>query len=113
VSKKRSDADGLWVIVGLAALLMWARLGQLRSSLDLDSSGPSLCQPIAGRAASTGSCLASFGTPLSRFWIDTSHDSREVADWAGTSERMIEMIYRHRLTRATRLLAVVLPGLDE
>lgn len=35
--------------------------------------------------------------------LDAGHDVRRVADWAGTSERMIEEIYRHRLTRVAEL----------
>ncbi|MGB5759071.1 MAG: site-specific integrase, partial [Acidimicrobiales bacterium] len=37
------------------------------------------------------------------FQIDAGHDTWQVADWAGTSERMIEMVYRHRLTRVAQL----------
>lgn len=37
------------------------------------------------------------------FQLDQGAESWEVADWAGTSERMIELIYRHRTTRVSRL----------
>ncbi len=37
------------------------------------------------------------------FQLDAGHEKWRVADWAGTSERMIEDIYRHRLTRVTDL----------
>ncbi len=33
------------------------------------------------------------------FQLDAGHEAWRVADWAGTSERMIEQIYRHRLSR--------------
>lgn len=46
------------------------------------------------------------------FQIDAGHDTWQVADWAGTSERMIEMVYRHRLTRITHLGPIELTGLD-
>jgi len=35
--------------------------------------------------------------------IDAGHDTWQVADWAGTSERMIEEVYRHRLSRVATL----------
>ncbi len=46
------------------------------------------------------------------FQIDAGHDTWQVADWAGTSERMIEMVYRHRLTRVAQLGPIELTGLD-
>ena len=46
------------------------------------------------------------------FQIDGGNDGWEVADWAGTSERMIEGIYRHRLSRVSKLTAVTVPDLD-
>ena len=46
------------------------------------------------------------------FQIDAGHDTWQVADWAGTSERMIEMVYRHRLSRVTQLGPVDLTGLE-
>lgn len=39
--------------------------------------------------------------------IEAGHDTWHVADWAGTSERMIEEIYRHRLNRVSKLGPVV------
>jgi site-specific recombinase XerD len=35
------------------------------------------------------------------FQLDAGHETWQVADWAGTSERMISDIYRHRLTRVS------------
>jgi integrase len=46
------------------------------------------------------------------FQIDAGHDGWEVADWAGTSERMIEQVYRHRLRRVSKLQPAAFP-LDE
>lgn len=40
--------------------------------------------------------------------LDADHDMWRVADWAGTSERMIEEVYRHRLTRVSELRSVAL-----
>ncbi len=37
------------------------------------------------------------------FQLDQGAETWEVADWAGTSERMIELIYRHRTSRVSRL----------
>ena len=37
------------------------------------------------------------------FQLDQGAEVWEVADWAGTSERMIELIYRHRTSRVSRL----------
>jgi len=37
------------------------------------------------------------------FQLDHGAETWEVADWAGTSERMIELIYRHRTSRVSRL----------
>lgn len=46
------------------------------------------------------------------FQLDAGHETWRVADWAGTSERMVE-IYRHRLTRVSALgpVAVAVAGL--
>jgi integrase len=35
------------------------------------------------------------------FQLDAGHEARQVADWAGTSERMISDIYHQRLTRVS------------
>lgn len=35
--------------------------------------------------------------------LEAGHETWRVADWAGTSERMIEEIYRHRLSRVSDL----------
>lgn len=35
--------------------------------------------------------------------IDAGHDTWQVADWAGRSERMIEEVYRHCLSRVATL----------
>jgi integrase len=40
------------------------------------------------------------------FQLDAGHESWQVADWAGTSERMIAEIYRHRLTRVASISSV-------
>lgn len=45
--------------------------------------------------------------------LDAGSAAWRVADWAGTSERMIEQIYRHRLTRVSELGSVQLTGLDD
>ncbi len=37
------------------------------------------------------------------FQLDQGAEVWEAADWAGTSERMIELIYRHRIGRVARL----------
>ncbi len=37
------------------------------------------------------------------FQLDHHAEICEVADWAGTSERMIEQIYRHRTSQVSRL----------
>ncbi|MEM9615682.1 MAG: hypothetical protein AAF962_23110 [Actinomycetota bacterium] len=37
------------------------------------------------------------------FQLDQGAEIWEVADWAGTSERMIELIYRHRTSRVSKL----------
>ena len=47
------------------------------------------------------------------FQLDACHESWKVADWAGTSERMIEQIYRHRLTRVSDLGSVDLVPTEE
>lgn len=46
------------------------------------------------------------------FQLDAGHEAWRVADWAGTSERMIEEIYRHRLTRVSDLGPVNVGGWD-
>jgi hypothetical protein len=43
------------------------------------------------------------------FQLDQGAEMWEVADWAGTSERMIELIYRHRTSRVSRLAPLPLP----
>ena len=37
------------------------------------------------------------------FQVDAGHEKWRVADWAGTSERMIEEVYRHKLGRIAEL----------
>lgn len=37
------------------------------------------------------------------FQLDQGAEMWEVSDWAGTSERMIELIYRHRTSRVSKL----------
>lgn len=46
------------------------------------------------------------------FQLDAGHEIWRVADWAGTSERMIEQIYRHKLARVAELgpVAAALPA---
>jgi integrase len=34
---------------------------------------------------------------------EAGHSTREIADWAGTSERMINEVYRHKLVRLSPL----------
>ena len=46
------------------------------------------------------------------FQLDGGHETWRVADWAGTSERMIEEIHRHRLNRVSDLSSVEVPNLD-
>ena len=46
------------------------------------------------------------------FQIAAGHQSWEVSDWAGTSARMIDDIYRHRLQAVVRLESVRLDALD-
>jgi hypothetical protein len=52
-----------------------------------------------------GSCSPGFAWGVGHLF---AHSWR-VADWAGTSERMIEEIYRHRLTRVSDLGSVKVP----
>ena len=37
------------------------------------------------------------------FQIDAGHETWQVSDWAGTSGRMIEDIYRHRLQTVSEI----------
>ncbi|MEM7352723.1 MAG: site-specific integrase [Acidobacteriota bacterium] len=37
------------------------------------------------------------------FQLEAGHPAWKVADWAGTSERMIEQIYRHRISRVASI----------
>lgn len=46
------------------------------------------------------------------FQMESGSETWRVADWAGTSERMIEEIYRHRLTRVSGLQSVQIAALD-
>lgn len=46
------------------------------------------------------------------FQCDAGHDTTEVAEWAGTSVRMIEEIYRHRLHDVSKLSSAAVPNLD-
>ncbi len=47
--------------------------------------------------------------------LDAGHELWRVAAWAGTSERMIELIYRHKLARVTELgpVARTQTGVDQ
>jgi integrase len=47
------------------------------------------------------------------FQIDAGRDVWQVADWAGTSERMIEEVYRHRLTKVVPIGAAPVDLADE
>lgn len=47
------------------------------------------------------------------FQMESGNETWRVADWAGTSERMIEEIYRHRLSRVSELGSVQIPALDQ
>ncbi len=47
------------------------------------------------------------------FQLDQGAEIWEVADWAGTSERMIEVIYRHRTSRVSRLEPLSLSAAPE
>jgi integrase len=40
-------------------------------------------------------------------------DTADVADWAGTSERMVNEVYRHRLDARSDLRPIDIPGLDD
>ncbi len=46
------------------------------------------------------------------FRCDAGHDTVEVVDWAGTSARMIEEIYRHRLHDVSKLSSAVVADLE-
>lgn len=46
------------------------------------------------------------------FQVEAGNEAWQVADWAGTSVRMVEDIYRHRLHEVARLRPVVVPDLD-
>jgi hypothetical protein len=45
------------------------------------------------------------------FQVEAGHENWRIADWAGTSERMIEEVYRHKLNRVTELAPVTPPTL--
>jgi integrase len=44
---------------------------------------------------------------------EAGHDAAQVADWAGTSERMVNEIYRHRLKVISDLRPATIEGLDD
>ena len=46
------------------------------------------------------------------FQCDATQDTAQVADWAGTSVRMVEEIYRHRLHEVAKLGSVKVPDLE-
>ncbi len=46
------------------------------------------------------------------FQIEAGQEAWKVADWAGTSVRMIEDVYRHRLSRVTEISSARVPDLD-
>ena len=47
------------------------------------------------------------------FQRTSGRETWEVADWAGTSERMVDEIYRHRSTKVAPLTSVKIDGLSD
>ena len=45
------------------------------------------------------------------FQVDAGHEAWQVADWAGTSARMVEEVYRHRLDEVVPLKPATVPGI--
>ncbi len=46
------------------------------------------------------------------FQVDANHIAWQVADWAGTSVRMVEEVYRHRLDDIVPLKPATVPGIS-